>query len=169
LHSRCRGDSNIADLGKLYGALGKTVYALCDKQEVPSQAAIEAQVAKLFMHEETAIEKLVLNNTTQAALVRFIDTIELPPHLVAKYPNPKTSAVGVVAEFLGWAKGNWGLAEFLSQCHEAEIPEWIRNTCRELRELCQLPEPEEAETEGDAPVLPKPPAEVDAAGADDLV
>ena len=53
------GDGNIADLGKLYGALGKAVYAVCDKQGAPSQAVIEAQVAKLFMHAESDIEKLV--------------------------------------------------------------------------------------------------------------
>src|SRR5581483_2160645 len=113
------GDGNIAGLGKLYGALGKKVYAVCDKQEASNQAAIEAQVAKLFMHSETDIEKLVLKNTTTAALERFIDAIELPPHLIAKYPNPKANALDVVTEFLGWAKGNWGLAEFLSQCTEA--------------------------------------------------
>lgn len=133
------GEGSIADLGRLYGALGKTVYAVCDKQEASNQAAIEAHVAKLFMHEETDIEKLVLKNTTEAALQRFIDAIDLPSHLMSKYPDPKASAPAVVSEFLGLAKGNWGLAEFLSQCNEAEIPEWIRKTCRELRDLCQPP------------------------------
>jgi putative ATP-dependent endonuclease of OLD family len=133
------GEGSIADLAKLYGSLGKAVYAVCDKQEASSQAAIEAHVAKLFMHEETGIEKLVLKNTTEAALERFIDAIDLPPHLMSKYPDPKANAPAVVSEFLGWAKGNWGLAEFLSQCNEAEIPEWIRKTCRELRDLCQPP------------------------------
>jgi putative ATP-dependent endonuclease of OLD family len=131
------GDGNIPDLGKLYGALGKTVYAVCDNQAAPHQVAIEAQVARLFMHGETDIEKLVLKNTSQAALERFIDAIDLPPHLSAKYPAPKAKALDVVTEFFGWAKGNWGLAEFLSQCTEAEIPEWIRDTCQELRKLCQ--------------------------------
>jgi putative ATP-dependent endonuclease of OLD family len=148
------GDGNIAEMAKLYGALGKTVYAICDKQEAPSQAAIQTQVAKLFMHGETDIEKLVLNNTPLAALERFIDAITLPPHLSVKYPNPKANAYDVVTEFLGWAKGNWGLAEFLSQCNEAEIPQWVRDTCRELRELCQPPAPEEDKAEGDEPVPP---------------
>lgn len=141
------GEGSIADLGKLYGGLGKTVYAVCDKQGASSQAAIEAQVAKLFMHEETDIERLVLKNTTQDALQRFIDAIDLPPHLTTKYPDPKANAPAVVTDFLGWAKGNWGLAEFLSQCNEAEIPEWIRNTCRELRDLCQPPAAPTAEAE----------------------
>ncbi len=79
-------DPYVADLGKLYSGLGKTVYAICDKHDASSQASIEAQVAKLFMHEETGIEKLVLKNTTKLALERFMGVIELPPH-----PNGEVS------------------------------------------------------------------------------
>ncbi len=159
------GDGNIADLGKLYGDLGKTVYAVCDKQAAPSQAAIEAQVAKLFMHEETGIEKLVLKNTTQASLERFIGAITLPPHLIDKYPDPKAHALDVVTDFLGWAKGDWGLAEFLSQCTESEIPAWIRNTCRQLHELCQPSALKKEEAVGDGAVPTAPPAEEEAGSA----
>src|SRR5690606_11422762 len=81
------GDGNIAARGKLYRDLGKVVYAICDRQAAESQAIIEPQVAKLFMHEESDVEKLVLNNTTQAAMERFIDAIKLPQHLTARYPN----------------------------------------------------------------------------------
>jgi putative ATP-dependent endonuclease of OLD family len=139
------GDGNIPDLGKLYSNLGKTVYAVCDKQEEPSRTVIESRVHKLFMHNETDIERLVLKNTTKAALERFIDSIDLPPHLTKKYANPKAFPLDVVSEFFNWAKGNWGLAEFISQCTEAEIPQWIRDTCRKLRDCCQPPAPEENE------------------------
>ena len=163
------GDGNIADLGKLYGTLGKTVYAVCDKQETSSQTNIEAQVAKLFMHDEKGLEKLVLKNTTQAAMERFIDAVELPSHLSARYPNPKAKALDVITEFLGWAKGNWGLAEFLSQCDEAEIPKWIRDTCRELRALCQPPAQAENEAERHETNLTPLPTEEDAGGQNHLV
>lgn len=139
------GEGNIADLAKLYGDIGKTVYAVCDKQTEPSKAAIEESVNKLFMHNEKDIEKLVLKNTTNTALDRFLDAIELPSHLVAKYPDPKANACDGISEFFAWAKGNWGLAEFLSQCNEDEIPEWIRKTCQDLRTLC-LPPTLEQET-----------------------
>jgi putative ATP-dependent endonuclease of OLD family len=33
------GDTNVADLGELYSGLGKTVYAICDKQDASSQAS----------------------------------------------------------------------------------------------------------------------------------
>jgi putative ATP-dependent endonuclease of the OLD family len=137
-------DSQIADLAKLYAALGKEVFAICDKQTPASQALIEAQVKKLFMHGETDFEKLVLKNTCQPAMERFLDLLQLPPHLNAKYPNPKATAAAVLSEYFGWSKGLWGMADFLVQCDETEIPEWIRSACRELRAICQPPK-EEAE------------------------
>lgn len=136
------GDSQIADLGKLYVNLGKSVYAVCDQQEPASQAKIEASVTKLFMHGESDIEKLVLKNTTQAALDRFIDAIQWPPHLQTTFPNPKANATAALSEYFGWSKGNLGLAEFIAQCNEAEIPDWIRQMCRDLRDLCQPPSPD---------------------------
>jgi putative ATP-dependent endonuclease of the OLD family len=137
-------DSQIADLAKLYGSLGKTVYAVCDSQTPESQKAIEGQVAKLFMHGESDLEKLVLKNTPKVAMERFIDALQGPPHLKSKYADPKASAAAFLADYFDWSKGNWGMAEFLSQCSEEEIPEWIRQTCLSLRDLCQPPK---AETE----------------------
>lgn len=136
-------ESQLADLGGLYRGLGKTVYAVCDSQTAANEAAIRTQVDELFMHNEKGIEDLVLNNTTAAALERFADILVWPPHLAAKYPYPKVDIVNAVGEYLGWAKGNWGLAEFLAQCNEDEIPEWMRETCIRIRELSQ-PVPEEA-------------------------
>ena len=136
-------ESQLADLGGLYRGLGKTVYAVCDSQTAANEAAIRTQVDELFMHNEKGIEDLVLNNTTAAALERFADILAWPPHLAAKYPDPKADIVNAVGEYLGWAKGNWGLAEFLAQCNEDEIPEWMRETCIRIRELSQ-PVPEEA-------------------------
>ena len=115
------GDSQIADLGKLYADLGKAVYAVCDQQTPAAHAAIEAAVSKLFMHGESDIEKLVLNNTTQAAMERFIDSIQWPHHLTAKFPNPKADAPSALSDFFAWKKGDLGLAEFIAQCNEGEI------------------------------------------------
>lgn len=147
------GDGQIADLGKLYSGLGKTVYAACDKQEAASEAAIRATVAKLYMHGESDIEKLVLNNTTQAALERFIDSIQWPSHLTTAFPNPKANATEALSRYFAWSKGDMGLAEFIAQCTEPEIPEWIRQLCSDLRALCQPP-PQAATPPQDAAVAP---------------
>ena len=105
-------DSQIADLGQLYAALGKEVFAVCDKQTPANQALIEAQVKKLFVHGETDFEKLVLKNTTQAAMERFLDSLQLPPHLKTKYPTPKAAAAAVLSEYFNWSKGQWGSGGF---------------------------------------------------------
>lgn len=139
-------ESQLADLGGLYRGLGKTVYAVCDKQSAANEATIRTQVDELFMHNEKGIEDLVLKNTTAAALERFADILAWPPHLAAKYPDPKADIVNAVGEYFGWAKGNWGLADFLAQCNEDEIPEWMRETCIRIRELSQPP-PEETTAE----------------------
>lgn len=133
------GESQVADLGKLYRSLGKTVFAVCDKQTDEAKAAIEAAVDKLYMHDEKGFESLVLKNTTQVALDRFCDALQWPPHLTAKYPNPKANAVSALSDYFAWAKGNWGIADFLAQCTEAEIPLWIRDACADVRQLCDPP------------------------------
>jgi putative ATP-dependent endonuclease of OLD family len=132
-------ESQIADLAKLYKALGKRTFALCDKQTNQAKAAIEAQVERVFMHSEKGIEDLILKNTTQAALERFADALQWPPHLLTKYPNPKAQALAALKEYFGWAKGNWGIADFLAQCNESEIPQWLRDTCLALKFACDPP------------------------------
>lgn len=135
------GESRIADLAGLYKTLGKRIFALCDKQTDTEQAAIEAQVEHLFMHDEKGVENLILKNTTQAALERFADSLDWPPHLLAKYPDPKAQAVAALMDYFSWSKGNWGIAEFLAQCHENEIPAWLREACVTLKNLCDPPPP----------------------------
>lgn len=138
-------ENQIADLAALYKGLGKRTFALCDKQSDGDKAAIEAQVEHLFMHEEKGFENLVLKNTTPAALERFAGTLDWPPHLTAKYPDPKAQAILALTDYFGWSKGNWGIAEFLAQCSENEIPAWLREACVTLKTLCDPPPEPEAD------------------------
>lgn len=134
-------ETQIADLASLYKSLGKRTFAMCDKQTDAAKAAIEAQVDRLFMHEEKGIEDLVLKNTTKSALERFADALIWPPHLLTKYPNPKANAIAALKEYFGWSKGNWGVADFIAQCSEAEIPLWMREACITLKAVCDPPPP----------------------------
>ncbi|MBN9787420.1 ATP-dependent endonuclease [Pseudonocardia sp. TMWB2A] len=129
-------DTKIAGMAKLFRDLGKRTFALCDNQDAAGQALIEAEVEILLMHDEKAIEKLVLSGTTEAALQRFAGTLEWPQHIIQKYPDPVAQACDALAEYFGWAKGNWGLADFLAQCSEVEIPEWLRQACKKLMQAC---------------------------------
>ena len=139
------GDSQIADIAKLYRKLGKRVFAVCDKQEPGKKKAIKRQVEKLFMHEEGGFEVLVINGTTEDAMGEFIATIDWPDHLKEKYPNPSADPSYALCDYFKWSKGNWGIADFLCQCSEDEIPEWIRDTCKELKTLCQPDDDHEEE------------------------
>lgn len=133
------GDSRIAALASLYKGLGKDTFALCDKQETAQEKVIGDVVTLLFMHDEDGFEDLVLKNTTQAALKRFADSLQWPPHLAKKYPDLNKDTGAALSEYFQWSKGNWGIADFLAQCTEAEIPKWLRQVCIDLRTACQPP------------------------------
>jgi putative ATP-dependent endonuclease of the OLD family len=128
-------ESKIADLSELYAKLNKRVFAICDKQEEADKQKIEEKVEKLFMHEEKGFEDLVLKNTTQPAIDRFIDWLDWPPHLQTQFPNPKDSSHDALKAYFSWSKGSWGLADFLAQCNEDEIPQWLKDMCLELKKL----------------------------------
>ncbi len=130
------GETNIADLARFYRNLGKQTWALCDRQNEANKALIEAEVEDLFMHGETGFEDLVLKNTALNALKRFVKLIDWPPHLKARYPDPEAQAPEALADYFGWAKANWGIADFLAQCTEVEIPRWLRDTCVALKAAC---------------------------------
>ena len=140
-------DTQIADLGGLYRSLGKTVYGISDKQTDESEANIKAHVDELFMYPEKGFENLILKNTTKHALERFAELLTWPQHFLQKYPTPKDDVVAAVSDYFRWAKGNWGIADFLTQCVEDEIPQWLRDCCARLRELAR-PAPEESPATG---------------------
>ena len=135
------GEGNIPDMAKLYKAIGKRTFALCDQQDAPAQALIEAQVEHLYMHGEKGIENLILKNTPQAAMERFSDLIQWPQDLLQKYPDPKTNIIDALRDYFGKKKADLGVADYLAQCSEDEIPQWIRDACIHLKGLCTPPAP----------------------------
>ena len=133
-------ESNIPGMAQLYRELGKRTFALCDKQDDGNKALIEAQVELLLMHGEKGFEAMVLKSTTEAALKRFAKLVDWPPHLAQKYPDPEAQAATALAEYFAWSKGNWGIADFLAQCSESEVPEWLLKAVIKLKEAC-IPAP----------------------------
>jgi len=130
-------ETQIADLANFYRGLGKRTFAICDKQTDARKALIEAEVESLLMHGEKGFENLVLKNTTDDALKRFAKIIEWPPHLKLKYPSPDAQLQEALSEYFGVKKADWGVADFLAQCNEAEIPQWLRDACISLKNLCE--------------------------------
>lgn len=148
------GEGNISDIAKLYKAIGKRTFALCDLQDAPAQALIEAQVEHLYMHGEKGIENLVLKNTPKAAMERFSDLIQWPQDLLQKYPDPKTNIINALRDYFGKKKADLGVADYLAQCSEDEIPQWIRDACIHLKGLCTPPAP--LPTAADVPPVGEP-------------
>lgn len=137
-------DSQVSVLAKLYRSLGKRTFAACDLQTDEVKAAIEAEVECLYMHQEHGFEDLVLGNTTHAAMERFADQVEWPPHILAKFGgNVKNNVTSALRELFLWSKGGWSAADFLVQCDEDEIPKFLRDACTDLKARCDPGEPTE--------------------------
>lgn len=130
------GDTNVPSMAELYKTLGKKTFAICDMQKAANKALIEEQVEILLMHEEKGFENLVINGTTHEALIRFAKQLDWPQHLALKYPDVDARAQAALKDYFSWSKGNWGIADFLAQCSEEEVPEWLRNAALELKEAC---------------------------------
>lgn len=130
------GDTNVPGMAQLYRALGKRTFALCDKQEDANKALIDAQSDLTLMHDHGGFESLVLQGTTGDALRRFAAALEWPPHLLQRYADPAAQAADALKEYFGWSKGSGGIADFLAQCEEGEIPQWIRDACIEIMATC---------------------------------
>lgn len=127
---------NVPGMAQLYRELGKRTFAICDKQADGAKALIEAQVELLLMHDENGFENLILKGTLEDALKRFVKVIDWPPHLHAKYPDPEAQAAAALSDYFAGSKGSWGIADFLAQCSEAEMPEWVRQGCLKVKETC---------------------------------
>lgn len=126
-------DTNIPGMAQLYRELGKRTFALCDKQDDGNKALIDAQTELNLMHDHGGLENLVLNGTSEEALQRFAKSLEWPKHLLQKYPDPTLQPVDSLKDFFAWSKGTGTLADFLAQCSESEIPQWLRDACLALK------------------------------------
>ncbi|MEZ0472727.1 ATP-dependent nuclease [Luteimonas salinilitoris] len=133
------GEGSIPDMAKLYKEIGKRTFALCDLQDAAAQAKIQTQVEHMYMHSEKGIENLILKNTPSAAMERFCDLLQWPADLLAKFPNPKNDVANALMAYFAKKKGDFGIAEYIAQCSEAEIPPWIREACAHLKGLCMPP------------------------------
>jgi putative ATP-dependent endonuclease of the OLD family len=131
------GETNIPDVAKLYRGLGKRTFALCDKQNDAQKAHIEGEVELLLMHEASGFEDFILKNTTHDALKRFAGLIEWPAYLLQKYPDPLAQLAEALNEYFSGKKADWGIADFLAQCNEEEIPHWLKSACISLLNLCE--------------------------------
>jgi len=159
------GETNVPGMAQLYKTLGKQTFAICDKQELASnKALIEAEVELLLMHDEKGSENLVLKGTTKVALERFAKQLGWPDDLDQKYFQFKDKPYeDFIEKYFKDTKGTGGLADFLAQCSETEIPEWLCEAAQKLKTAC-LPAP----VAGSGPASPAQTGDDPEAGADGI-
>lgn len=126
-------DVQVAPLGKFFSDLGKTVFAVFDKQEAAASAAIKRAVHHPFESTEKGFENVVLRHTAEDALRRFALRLTSdggwPNHLKAKTPTAATridELRDIMSQFFGWAKGSGDAGDLLGECGVDEMPAYVR-------------------------------------------
>jgi putative ATP-dependent endonuclease of OLD family len=143
-------DTQVAPLGNYFSMLGKTVFAVFDKQEAEQKTLIDSSVQYPFEAQEKGFENIVLNGTAGSALRRFamqiVDEGEWPTHLNAQKPIPTTPLADLrvaLKSLLSWAKGSGYAADLLSICSKDEMPEFIVETLLAIQRIIEPPEASE--------------------------
>lgn len=152
-------DSQVGPLGDYYKRLDKLVFAIFDQQDEDARALIESAVDYPFEAPEKGIEKVVLNFSDAAALRRYalqlVSDNEWPTHLSMQIPTADMNDDKIkdsLMAYFKWSKGSGGIADFLEQCSESEMPGFIRNTILSIKETVDtiLNQNNQAETFTDA-------------------
>lgn len=146
-------DTQISALGQYYKNLGKTVYAVFDKQDESVSKQISASVDFAYEANEHGIEDVVLKGIDSSVLLKFALEIvangEWPSHLSDKKPVDGISDDELyksLKQFFKHKKGDGSLAELIQFCNEDEMPLFIKSTIQKISETV-YPETEHTGTD----------------------
>lgn len=135
-------DSQIEQLGAYFSSIGKTVFAIYDKQkDEAASKAIQTAIPNSFESPEDGFESLLVNQTAEAALRRFAEVLieeGWPTHFDDKKPVPGCDLAllkDAIYQYLCWSKGRSTAAELLTLCTKEEMPEYVVNTVATIHEL----------------------------------
>jgi putative ATP-dependent endonuclease of OLD family len=140
-----RTDNQVAGFGALFRSLGKTVFAVYDKQtDSAQQAQIVASVDHPYEAPTKGFETLLLSETAETALRRFAAQVvadgEWPQHLAAEPPHaatPLDDVKNALRKYLGWSKGSGGAADLLGICTIAEMPAPMKAVLTAIKSIAQ--------------------------------
>lgn len=126
-------DSQVAPLGNFFRSLGKTVFAVFDKQDEPQLALIRAAVDHPYESHTKGFESLVLQGTTENAIRRYALGVvadgDWPPHLISVTPMAESDLAALtsaLSAYFAWGKGSGQAADLLASCKGwQEMPEYI--------------------------------------------
>lgn len=135
-------DSQVAPLGDYFSKLGKTVFAVFDKQTEESRTNIIEVIDYAFEAPEKGFENVVVKGSSETALRRYatflIDNNEWPTHLYTIKPTPEMTIEELktsLKEYFRWTKGSGSAADFLNQCSKDEMPVYIVEVLKQIRSI----------------------------------
>ena len=147
-------DSQIAHLGAYFRELGKTTYAIFDKQEIEASSNIFDLVDYSYESEEKGIENVVLNGSCADALKRYalslVTASEWPSHLSAIAPSEDMTDEDIKSSLRAFFKSNKGagaIADFLEQCEKEEMPKYLIDTIEAIHSTISTHFSQKAEIE----------------------
>ncbi|RYH19903.1 MAG: ATP-dependent endonuclease, partial [Alcaligenaceae bacterium] len=159
-----QSDAQVAPLGQFFSGLGKTVFAVFDKQEPVASQAIKEAVHHPFESTEMGFENVVLHHAAESALRRYALSLvsegNWPQHLETMTPTAASTLEQLrqgLWQFFSWAKGTGDAGDLLGTCSEAEMPQYLKSTLLAIRVVVQPPPP-----------LPPPPIPLPADDDDEL-
>jgi putative ATP-dependent endonuclease of OLD family len=126
-------DSQVAPLGHFFRGLGKTVFAVFDKQDEIQRALISAAVDHPYESPMTGFESLVLQGSNESVIRRYALRVvadgDWPQHLIAVTPKAESDLAALrsaLSEYFAWGKGSGQAADLLASCrHRHEMPKYI--------------------------------------------
>lgn len=155
-------DSQVAPLGHFFRGMGKTVFAMFDKQDETQLALIRAAVDHPYESPMKGFESLVLQGSNENAIRRYALGVvadgEWPQHLTAVTPKAESDLAelkSALSQYFAWGKGSGQAADLLASCTSwREMPEYIAQCLYGIFQVIEPPPP---------PSAPAPPAEPAAA------
>lgn len=144
-----KGETNVAPLGKFFKSLGKTVFAVFDKQTPVGLADITAAVDHPYESRAKGFEDLVLAQVPEGALrayaVGIVAAGGWPTHMsgAGRTPSATTPLQDLrdyLKEFFNWGKGEGSAADLLASCASpADMPQYVRDTLAAMAVVVEPP------------------------------
>jgi putative ATP-dependent endonuclease of the OLD family len=137
-------ESQVAPLGEYFRGLGKTTFAVFDKQDNASKAAIENSIDHSFEAQEHGFEDVILNGSHESALRRYamllVGAEEWPSGLNVQKPFEDIEMAELkksLRVFFRKSKASGVTADFLGQCSKDEMPEFIISTLQSIQAIVE--------------------------------
>ena len=137
-------DSQIANIGSHLNELGKTTFAIYDKQNEPQGGLIKDNICHPFESPTKGLENIVLTKIPSQTLKRFAISIvsekNWPSHLSHMVPDESSSEGDIknsLSKYFDWSKGSGSIANLLEVCDLDEIPQFIKDTIKKIKNIVQ--------------------------------